>query len=1183
MLADGNWRRKYTPDDGDLVRLFYVPALEDAERYDRLTGYFNAGALALAARGIEGLVRNGGHMRLVVGCTLPPAEIEAIERGAKLRELVERRLADVPLAPPDQGAADALELLAWMVARGHLDVKVAVPCDAGRRPVPEDGIFHEKAGIVTDRAGDQLAWNGSLNETAAGWRRNWESINVYTSWGPEPKRVADEEANFARLWANRAKRVIVLDTPEAVRRDLLRFLPERDRPVRLRQSEKEPTPPSPVRPGGPSPDAGDSPADDAAPPPVDLRRRVWTFIGRAPALPDGGARVGEATAAVVPWPHQVRAFERLYSHWPPRLLIADEVGLGKTIQAGLLLRQAWLAGRAKRILILAPKAVLRQWQIELREKFNLNWPIYDGRQLVWHASPARRGRERRLVDADAWHAEPVVIASSHLLRRRGRAKVLLEEAAPWDLVVLDEAHHARRRAAGSPQEGGPNALLRLMQGLKDRAAGLLLLTATPMQVHPIEVWDLLHLLGLPADWTASAFLQFFEDVGHASPSGEAVERMARLFRAAERRFGEMAAPDARRITGLSALRTNRVLRALRDRASIPRRQLETAERRAALAVMRSHTPVRHLVSRHTRALLRRYHQEGLLATPIADRRVEDRLVEMTAGERALYDAVEDYIATTYNQAAAEERTAVGFVMTIYRRRLASSFHALRATLLRRLDAATSAGDVPPGEAMPGTEAGDLSSARFTVLDEDVSDDETSEEARDADEVARLEQRALAVEEAADVRALLDGIALLPPDSKLRELKQAIRELRRDGFAQAMVFTQYTDTMDFLREALSREREAPSREHAVVEGEDAVAEAAEDHERRTDASGGGVPAVSRTADRRQGALRHGERERPHVVPDAARTADRREGALRLMCFSGRGGEIRSAGGEWSAIGRDEVKRRFREGEADLLLCTDAAAEGLNFQFCGALINYDMPWNPMRVEQRIGRIDRLGQAHPAIRIVNLHYEGTVETDVYRALRTRINLFEAVVGPLQPILARLPRTIAGAVLSRSGQPGESAGRAAAERASAPAQSSLSDAGGHADVVEAIERQVREARAGGFDIDATVDTEVAMPARAPSPVSMEDLDRVVASPDLMPPGTDVQPLGRREYGLLAPGMAERLRVTTDPGYYEEHAESVELWSPGNPLFTSPEFVAEAKDDDFPEATTLRALLEGAGGRRDR
>ena len=67
MLIDRTWRLKYTPENGDLVRVFYVPALEDAARYDRLTGYFDAGALALAARGIEGLVRNDGRMRLIVG------------------------------------------------------------------------------------------------------------------------------------------------------------------------------------------------------------------------------------------------------------------------------------------------------------------------------------------------------------------------------------------------------------------------------------------------------------------------------------------------------------------------------------------------------------------------------------------------------------------------------------------------------------------------------------------------------------------------------------------------------------------------------------------------------------------------------------------------------------------------------------------------------------------------------------------------------------------------------------------------------------------------------------------------------------------------------------------------------------------------------------------------------------
>ena len=101
MLGDRTWRLKYTPDNGDLVKLFYVPALEDAERYDRLTGYFNARALTLAARGLEGLVRNGGRMRLVAGCTLEPPEIEAIEKGERLRDLVERRSANLPLDPPD--------------------------------------------------------------------------------------------------------------------------------------------------------------------------------------------------------------------------------------------------------------------------------------------------------------------------------------------------------------------------------------------------------------------------------------------------------------------------------------------------------------------------------------------------------------------------------------------------------------------------------------------------------------------------------------------------------------------------------------------------------------------------------------------------------------------------------------------------------------------------------------------------------------------------------------------------------------------------------------------------------------------------------------------------------------------------------------------------------------------------
>lgn len=82
LLTDREWRTKYTPDGGDFVGIFYVPALSCAVRYDRTTGYFRASALAPAARGIEGTVRNDGRMRLIIGCTLDEPEVTAIEKRA---------------------------------------------------------------------------------------------------------------------------------------------------------------------------------------------------------------------------------------------------------------------------------------------------------------------------------------------------------------------------------------------------------------------------------------------------------------------------------------------------------------------------------------------------------------------------------------------------------------------------------------------------------------------------------------------------------------------------------------------------------------------------------------------------------------------------------------------------------------------------------------------------------------------------------------------------------------------------------------------------------------------------------------------------------------------------------------------------------------------------------------------
>jgi hypothetical protein len=173
---------------------------------------------------------------------------------------------------------------------------------------------------------------------------------------------------------------------------------------------------------------------------------------------------------------------------------------------------------------------------------------------------------------------------------------------------------------------------------------------------------------------------------------------------------------------------------------------------------------------------------------------------------------------------------------------------------------------------------------------------------------------------------------------------------------------------------------------------------------------------------------------------------------------------------------------------------------------------------------------------VRIVNLHYKDTVEADVYMALRKRIGLFEAVVGRLQPILAELPRRISASVL----QGGRATDAVRAQLAS--------------DVVTRVD--ALSADTTGLDLDLLGDDVLDVPLRPAPALDLAYLDAVIVRANVMPAGVEVRTLGTREYGYLAPGMTNELRVTTDADYYEAHADSVELWSPGSPVFPDPEKV---------------------------
>jgi hypothetical protein len=1034
VLSSRPWKACYRHEDGDLIELFYVPALACAVRYDRSTGFFSANALALAARGVHGLVMNRGKMRLLVGCTLDNDEIEAIERGYDLRQKVQEKLAQIDLTPPNEKVRQGLELLAWMIAAGHLDVKIAVPVDSKGKPVKLGGIYHEKVGVLEDTAGNVLSFSGSINETEAGWIHNRESFHVHCTWlgGRENEHVQIEVDAFKKLWEDQAHSTRVYEFPEAARQKLLAFLPRDDHFI---------TPPKP-----PKRPAVEEPGFKLTP--SEARRIVWTFIRLAPRLWNG-SRVGQATSAVEPWPHQVRIFDRFLKRWPNQLLIADEVGLGKCISAGLILRQLWLAGRAGRILVMVPKAVLPQWQNELYEKFNLNVPAYDGGKLVRRPVHGLPGPWEKSVGRTTWHREPFVMCSSQLMRRRDRVDELLA-AEDWDLVVLDESHHARRRSAGNPKDERPNALLKLMRQVRPKTKALLLLTATPMQVHPVEVYDLLDLLGLPPKWKRSAqdFCRYFE-LAAGNPGETDMRFLAEMFRDMEGAFGQVQESELERFSpGLSRVARQRILKGLRDKSGIPLKKLGGEDRAACLRLLQRVSPIRHLMARQTRDLLRKYHEQGLLKQSVPRRRVIDVPVEMTPAEQNLYEAVEDYISETYNKAAPDKRTAIGFVMTIYRTRLASSFRALQQTLNDRLARLREGA---------GAEAG--SERREMEWEEDAAADELSrEEVMDSAEADELSDQALGAEEASEIDRLLRMIARVGANTKARKLVEKLKDAFADGYDSAIVFTQYTDTMEFLKEHLAAE----------------------------------LPG------------------------------------LPIGTYSGPGAERRDAGGTWVSVPKEQIKRDLKAKRIRLLVATDSASEGLNLQACGVLANFDLPWNPMKVEQRIGRIDRIGQQRPEVRILNFVYERTVEADIYFALRRRIHLFEGVVGKLQPILSRLPQRFEQVVLEPK------------ERREATRERVLAD----------LEQMAQEAEQATFDIDVAAEEAFVAPDLPEPAMTLAELDAALNRKDARPAALDWKPLDPGSYAVSMPGMHEPARGTTSAEVFEDHPESMVFLSPGGKLF---------------------------------
>ncbi|MDH4040506.1 MAG: RNA polymerase-associated protein RapA [Gammaproteobacteria bacterium] len=203
-------------------------------------------------------------------------------------------------------------------------------------------------------------------------------------------------------------------------------------------------------------------------------------------------------------PHQIYIANEVGQRHAPRVLLADEVGLGKTIEAGMIIHQQLLTGRASRVLVMVPPSLLHQWLVEMLRRFNLYFALFDAERLA------------EIPEGNPFESEQLVLCSLSLFESRPDLQALAT-AANWDLVAIDEAHHLHWSPAGAGDD------YRFVEALSRASAGLLLLTATPEQIGQASHFARLRLLDPSRFHDLESFKAEEKQYRHLSELADALE------------------------------------------------------------------------------------------------------------------------------------------------------------------------------------------------------------------------------------------------------------------------------------------------------------------------------------------------------------------------------------------------------------------------------------------------------------------------------------------------------------------------------------------------------------------------------------------------------------------------------------------------------------------------------------
>lgn len=579
-------------------------------------------------------------------------------------------------------------------------------------------------------------------------------------------------------------------------------------------------------------------------------------------------------------PYQFRPALKMIKADSPRLLVADDVGVGKTIEAGLILKEMEARANINSVLIICPRPLVaeRKWQLEMK-RFDEDFTQMDGRDLIEAISETDRDgewpdRHKKTVIPYSLFGEDIIMGTESLSDKKRKYKGLQQLDPPphFDLVIVDEAHNIRNSNTWAYQ--GVELFTR-------NADAVVFLTATPLQNSNNDLYTLLNLLRPEVVFDKDTFQTMAEPNGY-------VNGLLRAVRNQGEDWQEQAKEEISHILetswGRNVIQHNPNFARVFD--LVDKGELTREEKIEAISLIESLHSFNGLITRTRRRDIEDF----------CVRHTQTIKVPFTSVQQDLYDALIEFESNSLAQLHGSR--SVRFMMCTIMRQAASCIYGLAPFL----------NDIVQKRLNQIQEDGELFEADF-----DMSSDLENSIFELADEIAKLSEN------------------LPPQDPKLEKLYEVIEQKQLEENNRVILFSSFRHTLKYVRKHLQEK-------------------------------GYRVGQVDGS------------------VPDEERFKIR----------------------ERFLMDRDE------KDAIDILLFSEVGCEGLDYQFCDTMINYDLPWNPMRIEQRIGRIDRRGQKSESVRIYNMITDGTIDAVIHDRCLSKIGVFEASIGDCSEILGDISEQI-------------------------------------------------------------------------------------------------------------------------------------------------------------------------------